>query len=96
MLVRTLQENKTRILLPQFLQNTELFLECVFAFLAGVADRSEFTSGYSLLFGAIKVLYIPLWKNMFLLCATCPCDCIQLGHRLLMMRHFLTLRVQVV
>ena len=35
---------KTRVLGPKFLQNTELFLECVSMLLPGVADRSEFIS----------------------------------------------------
>ena len=32
---------RTRVLWPQFLQNTELFLDCVFPLLPDVADRSE-------------------------------------------------------
>lgn len=45
----TLQENKTRVWWPQLFQNTELFLEWIFAFLPGVVDRSEFSLNYLLL-----------------------------------------------
>lgn len=38
----TLKENKTKAYGSQFLQNTELFMECVL--LLDVADKSEFTS----------------------------------------------------
>lgn len=44
MLVRKLQENRTRVLGPQFLQSTALFLECALVPLPGVLDRGEFTS----------------------------------------------------
>ena len=41
---------------PRFLQNTELFLECVFVLLPGAADRNKFTSDCSLLLaGVIQV-----------------------------------------
>lgn len=39
----------TKVMRPQFLQNTELFLECVSMLLSGMVDRSEFTSDYLLL-----------------------------------------------
>jgi len=42
-LVRKPQETKSRVLWLWFLQNTELFLECVLMFLPGIADRNEFT-----------------------------------------------------
>lgn len=42
---------------PQFLQNTDLFLECVAVLLPGVVDRSEFTLA--------AVIRVPLGKNMF-------------------------------
>ena len=55
MLVKTLQENKTRVLCPQFLENTELFLGCPFVLLSGAADRCVITSDYSsLLAGGIQ------------------------------------------
>ena len=70
---------KTRILWSQFLQNTELFLESVFLLL-GIADRSEFTSEYSLLLtvviqiNVLTILYMPLWKNIFGSEVACPWD----------------------
>lgn len=44
---------KTRVFSPQSLRNTELFLECVFALLPSIADRSALTSDYSLLLAAV-------------------------------------------
>jgi hypothetical protein len=57
-----------------------LLAECVFLLLPGVADRSEFTAGYSVWLAGVTQLniYILPRKNMFLPCVTCPCDCIQL------------------
>lgn len=43
-LLKQLQGNTTWILCPQFFQNTESFLECVFVFSPGVEDRSKLTS----------------------------------------------------
>lgn len=42
----------------------------LFLLLPGVEGRSEFTSA--------AVIHMPLWKNMFLPCVVCPCDCILL------------------
>lgn len=50
--VKKRQEKKN-----QCLQNTEVFLECVFMFLLGVADRSKFASAV--------VIHMRAWKNMF-------------------------------
>lgn len=55
--VRKLQEKKTQIFWPQFLQSTELFLECVFMVLPGGVDSSELTPAMA--------SHMPLWKNMF-------------------------------
>lgn len=63
-LVRKLEEHKTGVLWL-FLQNMELFLHCVFMFLLGVVERSEFTSDYSSQL-VLLFLYIFLWKSIFL------------------------------
>ena len=52
-------------------KNTEMFLECAFEALPGAADRSEFTSDYSLQLLLLSA-YMPLWKNMFLPYVACP------------------------
>lgn len=71
-------KNKTWVLLPQFVQNTELFLEYkVFVFFPGVVDRSVFTSDYAwLLAVAIQLnvysLYVSM--DMCLPCMACPYD----------------------
>lgn len=57
---------KTRVLLPQFLQNKELFMKYAFMLLPGVVDRSEFTSAV--------VIHLPPWRNMFWPHVACPCD----------------------
>lgn len=63
-LVRKLQENKTRILWLQFLQITELFWECVFMLLQGVVDSSEFSSDYSLLLAVvIQLSFVCFYGN---------------------------------
>ena len=67
MFVRKLRENKAWLLLPQFLQNTELFSECVFVVLPDVVNKREFTSG-------VVVIHILVWKIMFLPCVACSCD----------------------
>ena len=70
MLVRTVQENKTRVLCFQVHQNTELLLECVSVspllhHQPGVTDRSDFASDYVLLlavliqFSVQTVFYVP-------------------------------------
>ena len=46
---------------PQFLQKIELFLEYVFIFLPGAAERSGFTSDYPLLLAG--VLNCPLFAT---------------------------------
>jgi hypothetical protein len=48
-----------------FSHSVELFLECVFMPLPGVAERSELPSDYSLLFAAVIQLhvYMPLFKK---------------------------------
>jgi hypothetical protein len=43
-------------LVPQFLQNPELFWECVFLLLPHTVERSAFTSAV--------VIHVSLWKNM--------------------------------
>lgn len=60
MFMRTHQESQTRVLWPQFLQNPELVLECVFTLLPGVAG---FTSAV--------VIHVPL-KTVSSQCAACP------------------------
>jgi hypothetical protein len=55
---------KTRVLQPQFLQNTDFFLKCVFI-----------SSDYSLLIAGLIQLnvYMLLWnKTCFLRCVACP------------------------
>lgn len=48
------------------LQNTQLFLECGFVLLPGVADRTELTSAV--------VIHMPFRKSMFLPYVTCLSD----------------------
>ena len=85
--LRPLQENKTRVLWPQFFQNKELFLKCVFVLLPGVAGvRSLRVTQYcSLLMFIIYLNYLldpSVQKHGFtLLRAACRCDCIQLNSR---------------
>jgi hypothetical protein len=57
-LVRKIQVNIRRVLRSQFLQDAELFLECVFMILPGV----EVTSDYSLWLADVIQLnvYMPL------------------------------------
>lgn len=43
MLMRKVQENRTRVCDPSFFKNKELFLECASVPLPGVVDRSEVT-----------------------------------------------------
>ena len=64
--MRKLQESKS-LMSSVSSKNTEMFLECAFVPLPGVADRSEFTSDYSLQLLLLSA-YMPFWKNMFLLC----------------------------
>lgn len=72
---------KTRVLWPQFFQNTELFLDC---FCAPPRYREQESVYFGLLIIAcccysIKSLSYPFYnsrENMLLSCAACPCDCI--------------------
>jgi hypothetical protein len=66
LLVRKLQQNKTRVLWPRFLQNTKLFLKCVFVLFPGAVDRSEVTS--------CAVTHVPQGKTCFCHVRHCPCD----------------------
>ena len=68
-LMRALQENRTRVLWPPFLQNTRLFLECGCVLLPGVLDKSGFTSGCS--FRLAAVILLSGW--MFKLSFVCLC-----------------------
>ena len=56
------------------LKKQGIFLECDFVLLPYVAERSEFTSEYSLQPAIVICLYTPLWKNLVLLHVACPCD----------------------
>lgn len=62
-LVRKLQENKSRVLWPQSPQDTELLFECIFTLPSGVVDQSVFTSTVD--------IHMPLWKNTLLPCVAC-------------------------
>lgn len=81
-LVGTLKENKTKSM-DLFLQNTELFMECVL--LLDVADRSAFASGYSLLLAAV---IIRRYGKSFWPWVTCFCCCIQLKHMMTLIKWF--------
>lgn len=59
-----LVRKQDKCLVTQCLQSTELFLECVFALLPAVVDKTELTSNYSLQ-PAVIMYFMPLWKNMF-------------------------------
>lgn len=63
---KKLQENKSGVLWPQILQNTEFFLACALTLLAGAADRWEVTSAV--------VNHMPLQKNTFSPWVVYPCD----------------------
>lgn len=54
------QQKNPRVLWCQFLQNIELFLKCIFMLLPALADRSEFTSNYSL-----QMTIDPIEKHVF-------------------------------
>ena len=73
MLVRKLQETKTRYCGLSFFNNMELSLECAFLPAPGIGDRNEFTSDY-LLQLAIVSLYASLGKHGFLLSTSYLCD----------------------
>lgn len=73
MLVRTFQENKTRVLCPQSIFKTmEFLLKCTFMPLPGVVGRGEFNLDYSLHQDINICLYASFKKkNMFLPCMAC-------------------------
>jgi hypothetical protein len=50
-----------------YFKNTTLFLERVFVPFPGIVEKREFTSAV--------VFLIPLWENILLPHASCPCDC---------------------
>lgn len=66
MVVRKLQEDKTKILFPQFLHTTELFLESGLMLLSGIVDSNVFNT--------TMVINIHLWKNMILPYVACTCN----------------------
>lgn len=67
-----------------FLQNMELFLECVFMLFPGVAGRSWdnfkllIIAFYCYSIKCLNILCMPLWKNMLLPSVVSPCGCMQL------------------
>lgn len=64
MLVRTLPKDKTGSCGLSFFKTQ--FLECIFVLLPGVAERSEFTSDYSVLLAA--VIHLNVETMIFAMC----------------------------
>jgi hypothetical protein len=56
-----------------FLQNVELFLECVLKLIPGIVDRSELTSDYSLQLAIDICLYASVGKHVSAACGLSLC-----------------------
>lgn len=78
-----LQENKTKILSPQFLQNHRIVLGMCFSAHPDTADGSEFTLGYLLQLITVICFYASIEKHIFAMC----------GLNTLLIRFFLTVRI---
>lgn len=70
MLVRKRKRKKDKSLV--IFKHMNLFLECPFVLLPGVAERTEFALDYLLQLWLFAYIYMPLRKNMFLPWVACP------------------------
>lgn len=90
-----LWEIKTKVSWSQFLQNKELFLECVFVLFPGVVDKSEFTSEYLLQLDIVICLYASMKNHFFFTCSLPATYDLPLWLDTLPMWLFLTLWIQI-